>query len=134
MDVLRFIGGIGFGLVVGWTTYFILRRAQPKTLSDLSTFIGIIGGSTITALFDSKGDSFVGYAIGLAIGFFAYYIVFLLIADVHVIHEPVIKKSSRRLVQDVAASGIMGKPQQPKETDVIEEIDEVVWGAERKKK
>jgi len=87
MNVLQFIGALAFGLVVGWTTYFILRRAQPKALSDLTTFIGAIGGAAVTTLFDSKGSTFAGYAIGLALGFLAYYLVFLWIVGVHAIRE-----------------------------------------------
>jgi hypothetical protein len=30
-------GAVAFGIVVGWLTYFILRRAKPTALSDLST-------------------------------------------------------------------------------------------------
>jgi len=70
------IGGMAFGAVVGWITYFILRRAQPKSLSDLSTVIGVLGGATITGLFSPTGSSFVGYAIGLFLGFFVYFILF----------------------------------------------------------
>lgn len=66
-----------YGAVVGWTTYFILRRAQPKALSGLSTIIGILGGATIIGLFDPKGPTFAGYALGLAGGFFGYYLVYL---------------------------------------------------------
>ena len=76
-EVLQFIGAIAFGLVVGWLTYFILRRVQPKAISDLSTIIGILGGAAITGLFDPKGTAFAGYAIGLAIGFFAYYAIYV---------------------------------------------------------
>ena len=43
------------------------------------TLIGILGGAAITALFPPSTNQFAGYAIGLAIGFFAYFIVLLLL-------------------------------------------------------
>lgn len=76
---VQFYGAIAFGAVVGWTTYFILRRAQPKRLGDITAFIGAIGGAAVTALFDSKGEVFSGYAIGLLAGFGAFFIVYFLI-------------------------------------------------------
>ena len=74
---VQFIGGIAFGGVVGWITYFILRRAQPKAISDLSTIIGILGGATIVGLFNPTGATFAGYAIGLAGGFFGFFVMYL---------------------------------------------------------
>ena len=79
MTALYVIGGIAFGIVVGWLTYFVLRRAQPKALSDLSTIIGILGGATIVGLFSPTEPAFGGYAIGLFLGFFGYYIIYILI-------------------------------------------------------
>lgn len=90
--VLLFIGGLAFGAVIGWTTYFILRRAQPKSLSDLSTIIGILGGATILALFDPKGPAFAGYALGLAGGFFGYYAVYLRLVGKNAIRQSLLKE------------------------------------------
>ena len=68
-------GAMCFGLVVGWITYRTLRRKEgAAALSDLATVIGAVGGAAVTALFDDK-RLFGAYAIGLAIGFFAYFVV-----------------------------------------------------------
>ena len=69
----------GFGLVIGWITYRTLRRKEGAVaLSDLATVIGAVGGAAVTALFRSE-DLFGAYSIGLAIGFFAYFAVGLLL-------------------------------------------------------
>jgi hypothetical protein len=71
--LLAIIGAGCFGLVVGWITYRTLMRSRggQARISDLATVIGVIGGGVVVALFDDP-DLFAGYAIGLAIGFFAY--------------------------------------------------------------
>ncbi|SRR5713101_1208358 len=69
---LTIIGGLCFGIVVGWVTYRTLRYAPHGGLSDLSTVIGAVGGAAITALFPKDSGAFGAYCIGLAIGFFAY--------------------------------------------------------------
>jgi NhaP-type Na+/H+ or K+/H+ antiporter len=69
---LTIIGGLCFGLVVGWVTYRTIRYAPHGGLSDLSTVIGAVGGAAITALFPKESGAFGAYCIGLAIGFFAY--------------------------------------------------------------
>lgn len=70
------LGAILFGLVIGWITYRTLaRRAGDVALSDIATVIGAVGGATVLAIFDN--DYLFGlYAIGLAIGFFAYLALF----------------------------------------------------------
>src|SRR5713101_7591152 len=68
---LTIIGGLCFGIVVGWVTYRTLRYAPHGGLSDLSTVIGAVGGAAITALFPKDSGAFGAYCIGLAIGFFA---------------------------------------------------------------
>lgn len=77
-----FIAGLGtifFGVVVGWITYRILRlRAGVPTLSDLFALLGVIGGAVVIALFRSDG-LFGLYAVGLVIGFFAYFVVGLIL-------------------------------------------------------
>lgn len=136
--MLLFFGGLAFGLVVGWVTYFILRRAQPKALSDLSVLIGAVGGGTITALFDPKGDSFAGYSIGLAVGFFAYYIVFLILTKgAHPIVESLIMKTDEKPtegqpgpVMGGQAPPVMGgQALRPEAGEIGKET--VVWGLRR---
>lgn len=72
-DVL--FGALAFGLVMGWVTYRTLRRREGAVaLSDIATVFGAVGGAAVTVLF---GDErlFAWYSIGLAIGFFAYFVV-----------------------------------------------------------
>ena len=80
-------GAFAFGIVVGWLTYFILRRSKPTALSDLSTVVATLGGATILGLFDPKGPMFGAYAIGLAVGFFGYYFAFTKLVGVRAIRE-----------------------------------------------
>ena len=73
--LLGLIGAGGFGLVIGWITYRTLRRkGGAAALSDIATVIGAVGGAAVTALFRSD-DLFGAYAVGLAVGFFAYFAV-----------------------------------------------------------
>jgi hypothetical protein len=73
------IGALCFGLVVGWITYRTLRRKEALSgLSDISTVIAAIGGAAVTALFKSEA-LFSIYSIGLAIGFFLYFVVSLVV-------------------------------------------------------
>ena len=85
-------GAIAFGIVVGWLTYFILRRAKPTALSDLSTVIATLGGATILGLFDPKGPMFGAYALGLAVGFFGYYHAYTRLVGGKAIRETLIRK------------------------------------------
>lgn len=72
-------GAICFGAVIGWITYRTLRRKKGSTaLTDIITVIGAIGGAAITSLFNDK-DLFGAYSVGLAIGFFLYFIIGLLV-------------------------------------------------------
>jgi hypothetical protein len=70
-------GAFAFGTVLGWFLYFTNRYRKGDTqLSDVATLIGVIGGSAVTALFgDAKTTLFAAYGLGLAAGFFAYFIV-----------------------------------------------------------
>lgn len=76
--LLQELGAGGFGALVGWYLYFINRYRQALVqLSDLVTVIGAIGGAAILDLFPAKTDLFGAYGIGLAIGFFGYFLVLL---------------------------------------------------------
>jgi hypothetical protein len=73
-----FIAGFGalvFGLVVGWISYRTLRlTGGVNVLSDIATIIAAVGGAAIITLL--KSDVLFGlYAVGLAIGFFAYFAI-----------------------------------------------------------
>ncbi len=69
------VGAACFGLVVGWITYRTLRRKEDKAaLSDIASVIGAVGGAAVTGLFGS-GELFASYSIGLAVGFFMYFVI-----------------------------------------------------------
>ena len=71
------IGALLFGVVVGWITYRTLRRREGNAaLSDIATVIGAVGGGAVTVLY-GQGGLFGWYAIGLAGGFFGYFLVML---------------------------------------------------------
>jgi hypothetical protein len=72
------IGAACFGLVIGWVTYRTLRRKEGAAqLSDLSTVIGAVGGGAVTAVPFDDPDVFGAYAVGLAVGFFGYFVIAL---------------------------------------------------------
>jgi ABC-type protease/lipase transport system fused ATPase/permease subunit len=72
---VAYVGAGCFGLVVGWVTYRTLRRKEGTTqLSDLASVIAAVGGAAVTKLFDNP-NLFGWYCIGLAVGFFLYFII-----------------------------------------------------------
>jgi hypothetical protein len=79
MNGLAQYGAFGFGLVLGWFLYFVNRyRKDDVALTDLTTVIGAVGGAAVTALFgEGKADLFGAYGLGLAVGFFAYFLVLI---------------------------------------------------------
>ena len=76
---IEMVGAVCFGLVIGWVTYRTLRRKEGgAALSDIAAVIGAVGGATVLGLF--KNEKLFGlYAIGLAIGFFSYFIIGLIL-------------------------------------------------------
>lgn len=74
-------GAFAFGAVLGWHVYFTNRyRKGEIQLSDLTTLLGVIGGGAITALFgEAKTALFGAYGMGLAVGFFAYFVTLLVL-------------------------------------------------------
>jgi fucose permease len=80
MGSITSIGAFCFGLVIGWVTYRTLRHTKTSGLSDIATVIGAVGGAAVTKLFPQESETFGFYCIGLAIGFFVYFIVSLVIA------------------------------------------------------
>jgi NhaP-type Na+/H+ or K+/H+ antiporter len=71
---LEDVGGICFGVVIGWIVYRTLRRAPKTGISDVATVIGAVGGGAVTGIFDTP-DLFAWYSIGLAAGFFGYLVL-----------------------------------------------------------
>ena len=71
---MSFFGPFCFGLVIGWITYRTLRRkSDAVAIGDIASVLGAVGGATVVALFIK--EAFDSYCIGLAVGFFAYFIV-----------------------------------------------------------
>jgi hypothetical protein len=68
-------------VVLGWFTYFTNRyRKGEVQFTDLATLLGVIGGGAVTALFgDAKTTLFGAYGIGLAVGFFAYFLTLIVL-------------------------------------------------------
>jgi uncharacterized membrane protein YeaQ/YmgE (transglycosylase-associated protein family) len=88
------LGAFAFGAVIGWITYFIMRRAQPTAITDISTLIGTLGGAAVLTLFEARGPMFAGYAIGLAVGFFAYFVIYSQIVGVTALRESLTRQQS----------------------------------------
>src|SRR3954447_27045977 len=79
---IQLLGAGGFGLIIGWYVYYINRyRKADVQLSDLVTLIGILGGGAILALFPQRTDLFGAYGIGLAVGFFLYFLVLIVLVN-----------------------------------------------------
>lgn len=78
------IAGAGcFGALIGWYVYYINRhRRDDVQMSDLVTLIGVIGGTAVLALFPARTDLFGAYGIGLAAGFFGYFLVLVFLVGV----------------------------------------------------
>ncbi len=77
MNTLPQYGAFGFGLVLGWFLYMVNRyRSGDVGLGDLTTVIGALGGAAVTKLFgDADGSLFGAYGMGLATGFFLYFLI-----------------------------------------------------------
>ena len=77
---LELVGAGCFGALVGWYVYYINRNRTDKVqLGDLATLIGAVGGAAVTAIFPAKSELFGAYGIGLAVGFFGYFIVLVIL-------------------------------------------------------
>jgi hypothetical protein len=77
------IGALAFGLLIGWYVYYINRhRHDDVSLNDLVTLIGILGGAAVTAVFPAGSNLFAGYGIGLAIGFFSYFVILIVLVGI----------------------------------------------------
>lgn len=82
-SVVQLIGAGCFGAIVGWFVYYINRyRKSDVQLSDLISLIGIIGGGAVIALFPASTDAFGAYGIGLAVGFFGYFLLLVILIRV----------------------------------------------------
>lgn len=76
--VLELIGAAGFGVILGWFTYYVNRyRKSDVQLGDLVTLVGVLGGGAVLALFPAGSNLFGAYGIGLFLGFFGYLVVLI---------------------------------------------------------
>ena len=76
-------GALCFGALIGWYVYYINRyRKTDAQLTDLVTLVGVLGGGTILTLFPAESVLFGAYGIGLAIGFFGYFLVLLILVGI----------------------------------------------------
>jgi hypothetical protein len=73
-------GAFGFGLILGWFLYFVNRyRTGTIQLSDITTVIGALGGAAVLSLFPAGTELFGAYGVGLAAGFFGYFLVLVIL-------------------------------------------------------
>ncbi len=85
MDTSVIWGSLCFGAVIGWITYYTMRKnTKPRTLTDLTVVIAALVGPGILTVFPApvagtRQTMFGYYGIGLASGFFLYYVLFLLL-------------------------------------------------------
>jgi hypothetical protein len=80
---IQLVGAGCFGVLLGWYVYFINRyRKGDVQLGDLATVIGVLGGAAVLALFPARTDLFGAYGIGLAIGFFGYFCVLIILVAI----------------------------------------------------
>jgi|SRR5208283_4783386 hypothetical protein len=78
--LLQLCGAFFFGMLLGWYLYYINRyRKEEIKLNDLITLIGALGGATVLALFPAESDLFGAYGTGLAVGFFGYFAVLVIL-------------------------------------------------------
>jgi hypothetical protein len=79
-QLLIHLGAFSFGVLIGWFVYYINRyRKGDVQFSDITTLVGVIAGGSVTALFTEKSTMFGAYGIGLGVGFFAYFIVLIIL-------------------------------------------------------
>ena len=77
---IQLLGAACFGALLGWYVYYINRyRRADVQLGDLVTLVGVVGGGAVLTLFPARSDLFGAYGIGLAIGFFGYFAVLLVL-------------------------------------------------------
>jgi hypothetical protein len=68
-------GAFAFGAVIGWFTYFVNRHRASVNLADVAVIVGALGGGAILTLFPEETVLFAAYGLGLAAGFFGYFLV-----------------------------------------------------------
>jgi hypothetical protein len=77
--VLAQWGALAFGVVIGWFTYFVNRHRAEVRLADVASIVGALGGGVVLTLFPEQTDLFAAYGLGLAIGFFGYFLLLIVL-------------------------------------------------------
>jgi uncharacterized membrane protein YfcA len=72
-------GAVCFGAMIGWLTYFTMRYKKEHAITDIANLIGAIGGAAVLSLFSKESAMFSWYSVGLAIGFFGYFLILLIL-------------------------------------------------------
>lgn len=75
-------GAFWFGIVIGYVTYRTLHHKPDSGITDIAAVIGAVGGAAVVKLFPSDNGQFDIYALGLAIGFFFYLLLSLVLGAV----------------------------------------------------
>jgi len=75
-------GAFFFGTVIGWFTYYVNRYRSTVVLGDVAAIIAAVGGGAVLALFPQGTALFSAYGVGLAVGFFGYLVVLVVIVVV----------------------------------------------------
>lgn len=76
-------GAFCLGLIVGWFVYYINRyRKGDVQFGDITTVLAAIGGAAVVQLFGQGTAMFGAYGIGLAIGFFGYFLILVALVNV----------------------------------------------------
>jgi hypothetical protein len=114
-------GSACFGLVIGWITYYTMRKnTKPRTLADVTVIISALVGPAIIAVFPAPVEGtnqtmFGFYGIGLAFGFFLYYVIFVLLLwkapRKLLLSMGLVQRTSRKSGAD--SSGTVTKPTDP---------------------
>ena len=82
-SAIQLIGAGAFGALIGWYVYYINRyRKADVQLNDLVTFVGVLGGGAILALFPAGTDLFGAYGVGLFLGFFGYFVALIILVRI----------------------------------------------------
>jgi hypothetical protein len=72
-------GAFAFGAVIGWFTYVVNRYRAEVKIADVATIIGALGGAAVLTLFPEETTLFAAYGLGLAAGFFGYFVILVLL-------------------------------------------------------
>jgi hypothetical protein len=98
---LQLYGAFCFGALFGWYLYYINRyRKEDVKLADLVTVIGAVGGGTVLTLFPAKSETFGAYGVGLAVGYFGYFLILLILVKISNNFDPDWFLDGRRKLPD----------------------------------